>query len=410
MKICFVSTMFPKYKGDYYGSFVFNDARMLVKKGFEVHVVTQHNPHIPYEEIMDGIYVHRFKWVEPKEFKALIHFKGLKDKFRLITYLISLFFNLFIICRRYNLNLIHAHHAIPTGLIGVIIAKITRIPIFITTHGMDITTHGVEEGSLKNVANFEEHFFFKHLLSFSLINCDKILPVSNDLEKRIVSLGAKEKKITVLRNAADIDRFKPAQNIKIRNKYQIKKEDVLILYVGHLEDFKGLFELIHAFNNIKRENKSAKLMLIGEGSQKHKAIKEISLLSEKSVIFTGKIPPTDIHEYYQAADIFVLPSHTDAGGPPVVFIEAMACGLPVIGTNVGGIPEGIENGVNGFIVPPKNVDELAKKLEILVKNENLRKEFGSNSLKKINGNSMTLEKKAEKLIKLYKNQIKNHSE
>ena len=83
------------------------------------------------------------------------------------------------------------------------------------------------------------------------------------------------------------------------------------------------------------------------------------------------------------ADIFVLPSHTDAGGPPVVFIEAMACGLPVIGTDVGGIPEGIENGVNGFIIPPKNVDELTKKLHILIKNGNLRKEFGNNSLKKI---------------------------
>ena len=105
--------------------------------------------------------------------------------------------------------------------------------------------------------------------------------------------------------------------------------------------------------------------------------------------------------YYQSADIFVLPSYTDAGGPPLVFMEAMACGLPVIGTDVGGIPEGIENGVNGFIVPPGNVDELIKKLNILLKDENLRKKFGNNSLKKIHENSMTLEKKTEKLTNLY---------
>ena len=66
--------------------------KCLAKKGLEVHVVTQHNPGIPYKEIMEGVYVHRFKWLEPKEFKALIYFKGLIDNFRLITYLISLFF------------------------------------------------------------------------------------------------------------------------------------------------------------------------------------------------------------------------------------------------------------------------------------------------------------------------------
>ncbi len=92
MKICIVPTMFPKYKGDYYGSFVFDDAKELVKNGFEVHVVTQHNPGIPFQEVMDGIYVHRFKWLEPKEFKALVHFKGLKDNLGLITYIISFIF------------------------------------------------------------------------------------------------------------------------------------------------------------------------------------------------------------------------------------------------------------------------------------------------------------------------------
>jgi N-acetyl-alpha-D-glucosaminyl L-malate synthase BshA len=394
--------MFPKYIGDSYGPFVFEEAKFLAQKGIEVHVITQHNPGIPYEEIMDDVYVHRFRWLEPKEFKALIYFKGLKDNFRLITYLVSLFFSLFTICRRYDVDIIHAHHAMPTGLIGVIVAKIIRTPILITTHGMDITTHGIDNGPLKNVKNFEEHFFFKHLLSFSLNNCDRVIAVSNDLKKRIISLGVKDCKTTILRNAVDTNRFNPQPNKKIRNKHRIKNDDIVILYVGHLEEFKGLFELIYAFNNVKRENEKAKLILIGEGSQKNKSIKEVSTLGlEKSVIFAGKISPSDIHEYYQSADIFVLPSHTDAGGPPVVFIEAMACGLPVIGTDVGGIPEGIENGINGFIVPPKNVDELTKKLEILMDNEDLREKFGIKSLETVN-KEFNINKKIEKLIEVYR--------
>ena len=97
LKICIVTTMFPKYKGDYYGSFIFGDAKELVKKGFEVHVVTQHNYGIPYEEIIDGVNVHRFKWLEPEEFKALLHFKGLNDNFRLYLSYFTFFYLLWIV-------------------------------------------------------------------------------------------------------------------------------------------------------------------------------------------------------------------------------------------------------------------------------------------------------------------------
>lgn len=397
MKICFVPTMFPKYKGDYYGSFVFDDARMLVENGFEVHVVTQHNPGIPYQEIMDGIHVHRFKWLEPKEFKALVHFDGLTDYFRLLTYLISLFFNLLRIIRKYDIDIIHAHSVVPTGLIGTIVAKIVRKPIIITGHGMDIT-------------NFENSYFFKKLILFSLNNCNKTIAVSEDLAQKMKSLGIHQSNISVLRNGVDTTRFKPLKNKDLREKYKIKDKEILTLFVGYLDTFKGIFEMINTFNKIKKDNDAAKLMIVGTGPKKSELQNRVHDLGlEKSVIFTGNVEPENIQKYYQAADIFVLPSHVDSGGPPLVFMEAMACGLPVIGTNVGGIPEGIENGVNGFIVPPRNVDKLAKKLEILIKDENLRKEFGNNSLRKVNENSMTLEKKAGKLINLYRNQIKNHS-
>lgn len=393
MKICFVPTMFPKYKGDYYGSFVFNDAKTLVKRGLEVHVVTQHNPDIPYDEIMDGVHVHRFKWLEPKKFKALVHFNGLIDNFRLLTYLISLFFNLLRIVRKYDIDIIHAHSVIPTGLMGVIVAKIVRKPIIITSHGMDIT-------------NFENSSFFKKLIVFSLNKSNGSIAVSENLAEKMRSLGTNPNIITVLRNGVDTTRFTPLKNKDLRKSYKIKDEEILILFVGYLDSFKGIFEIVNAFNKIKKDNCFAKLMIVGTGPKKNELKNRVLDLGlEKSVILTGNVEPEKIHTYYQASDIFVLPSYTDSGGPPLVFIEAMACGLPVIGTDVGGIPEGIKNGINGFIVPSKNVDELAKKLEVLIKNEDLRKEFGINSLRKIRENSMTLEKKAKKVTNLYKNRL-----
>ena len=386
VKICIVPTMFPKYKGDYYGSFVFDEVKILVKKGFEVHVVTQHNSGIPYEEIIDGIYVHRFRWFEPKEFKALVHFKGFVDYLRLITYVISLFFYLIYVIQKFNLDIIHAHSVIPTGFVGVIVAKILRKPVLITAHGMDVT-------------NFENRPYFRRLLTFSLINCNKAIAVSRFLANKIKSFGTHQDNIIILRNAVNTKRFRPISNKSLFEHN--KTNNVLILFVGYLDVFKGIFELIAAFSEIKKDNKKIKLMIVGTGPKENEIrTKIVGLNLGKSVILTGEISPSEIHKYYQSADIFVLPSYTDAGGPPLVVIEAMACGLPVIGTNVGGIPEGIEDGINGFIIHPKNVDELSEKLEILVNNKELRQKFGIKALETVD-DEFNIEKKVEKLKVIY---------
>lgn len=181
MNICIVPTMFPKFKGDYYGSFVYDEAKELVNREYEIHVLTQHNTGIPYEEIMDGINVHRFRWLEPHKFRALVHFRGFKDYFRLFTYIVSLFLNLIRIIKKYNINLIHAHSAIPTGFIAIFVAKIIGIPLFITIHGMDVN-------------NYINHPLFKHLLSFTLGNSDMVFVVSDDLAEKVKNLGVDKKK------------------------------------------------------------------------------------------------------------------------------------------------------------------------------------------------------------------------
>ena len=265
MKLCIVPTMFPKYKGDYYGSFVYDEAQKLVEKGIEVHVLTQHNPGIPYEEVMDGIHVHRFKWFEPKEFRALVHFKGLKDNLRLVTYLISLFFTLIKIVKKYKIDIIHAHSVIPTGLVSVIVAVIMGCPSFITSHGMDIN-------------NFNVKSIYGHLISFSLNHCDKAIAVSGDLAKTMRSLGIPEDKIVILMNAVDTDRFKPYKNAKFRYNLGIKENEFLILFVGYLDTFKGIFELIDAFHEINKENKNVKLMMVGTGPKKDEFKKRVSQL------------------------------------------------------------------------------------------------------------------------------------
>lgn len=395
--------MFPKYKGDSYGPFVYEESKFLVRNGVDIHVVTQHNPGIAYEEEMDGAQIHRFKWWEPKEFKALIYFKGFKDNIRLITYLVSLFFNLIWIVRKYHIDILHAHHTIPTGLVSVVVGKLMGVPVVLTSHLMDITTHGTDEGPLGNIKDFESSFFFRKLLTFTLNNSDQIIAVSADLEKRIEHMDINPEKIMVLRNAVDLDRFKPNKNVNMRNKVGIRDNDIFILFIGHLEPFKGIFELLDGFYQINVQNKNTRLMIIGEGHQEtevRKIVNEYQI--NESVIFTGKISPEEIQNYYQMADIFVLPSYTE--GLPLVVVEAMACGLPIVASCVGGIPEVVENNENGFLISPRNVGELKTKLEQLIVNQDLREKFGSKSLEIVNEN-FNIDYKVKKMINLYENLI-----
>lgn len=385
--------MFPKYKGDYYGSFVYDEARKLVENGIEVHVLTQHNYGIPYEEIMDGIHVHRFKWLEPKEFRALVHFRGLKDNLRLVTYVISLFFTLIKIIRKYKIDIVHAHSVIPTGLVGVVVAKIMGCPSVITSHGMDIN-------------NFDVNSIHGHLISFSLNHCNKAIAVSGDLAETMKSLGITEDKILILKNAVDTERFNPSTNMELRHKYGIKENEILILFVGYLDTFKGIFELIDAFYEINKENKNTKLMMIGTGPKKEEFKKKVFQLGlEDYVTLIGVVPNIKIHIYYQMADIFVLPSYTE--GFPLAVLEAMACGIPVVASNVGGIHEIVKNGLNGFLVSPRKREELTEKLNFIVNNEDLRKKFVINSYEMINNSSMNMKSKIKILIRFYEMVVYN---
>lgn len=398
LKICIVTTMFPKYLGDSYGPFVFEEAKFLAKKGVEVHVITQYNTGAEYEEIIEGIHVHRFKWLNPKEFKALIYFNGVIDNFRLFTYLISLFFNLMWITRKYKIDLYHAHHTIPTGFVSVIVAKILRIPVFITAHLMDITTHGADAGPLENIKDFESNFIFRNLIRFSLNSSTKIVAVSQDLSDKIELMGI-NKDITVLRNAVDISRFKPSKNYDLRRQNKIEDNEILILFIGHLEPFKGIFELLDAFHVLVREHKNIKLMVIGEGHQEKEVKDKVSEYNlDDRVIFKGKVSPETIQYFYQMADIFTLPSYTE--GLPLVVIESMACGLPVVVSAVGGIPEVVRDGENGFLVQPKNSNQLTQKLKILVEDSDLRKKYGSNALETVD-DEFNIEKKVDELKSMY---------
>lgn len=223
--------------------------------------------------------------------------------------------------------------------------------------------------------NMERTFLKKTLSAISFNNLDNIIVVSNyqkDIINDIFSYKY-DSKIKVVHIGRDEKLFK-------NEVYRSEKENNIInlLTVARLQKLKGHEDLIKAMKILCNRYKNIKLIIAGEGEEKEnieEQIKEYKL--EKYIEMTGFVNPMD---YYGKSDIFILPSYSEAF--PLVNLEAMASGLPIIATNVGGIPEAIESNKQGYLIEPGNVKELADKISILIESRELRNEFGMNSRKK----------------------------
>lgn len=148
-----------------------------------------------------------------------------------------------------------------------------------------------------------------------------------------------------------------------------------ILFVGRLDEGKGLVDLLSAHDKLNARGLETELLIVGEGVLRDK-LEDIArnMGTRESLTFTGAIPHNQIHQYYAAADVFCLPSYHE--GFPVVNMEAMATGLPIVSTNIAAVREQITDNVEGLLFEPGNVDTLADHLEKVLKNQELRLELG----------------------------------
>jgi glycosyltransferase involved in cell wall biosynthesis len=178
--------------------------------------------------------------------------------------------------------------------------------------------------------------------------------------------------------------------------------------VGRLIDWKGVKYLVEAMKVVAEKLPKTKLLIIGTGPEKiniQNLIQELAL--NNNIILLGEIKNTEIKNYYSIADIFIIPSivvngHTEGLG--VVTIEAMACGTPAIGTNVGGIPDVIKDGYNGFLVPPKSSDALATKIIEILSNQELQEFFTKNGIRTVK-EKFSWVTVSDKFVNLFKSNI-----
>jgi len=278
-------------------------------------------------------------------------------------------------------DIVHSHYATSYGMLGAL-SKFH--PFIISVWGSDVFDFP------------KKSIIHKQILKYNLKKADKILSTSHVMAKE-TSLYT-NKKIEVTPFGIDLEQFKPMSVNSI-----FKENDIVIGTIKALETEYGIEYLIKAFKIVfdNEDKLSLKLLIVGGGSQEKKLKKLVSDLDlDDNTIFTGKVPYNEMPKYHNMIDIPVFVSNSESFG--VAVIEAGACEKPVIVSNVGGLPEVVEDNITGIIVPPKNEKETAIAIEKLIFDKSLNSKMGKAG-RKIVSEKFNWNNNVNQMINIYKN-------
>ena len=365
--ILITTTTFPRWKDDKeIPDFIYELCKNLTKKNKIIVLAPGHFQSKNYEEF-DNLKIYRFTYFYPRRLEKLCHGFGilfnLKNSFlakiQVLPFFISQLYNINRLIKKEKIDLIYANWIIPQGFIATFIRRSCNIPLVTYSHGSDVFP-------LKNK-------FFKFIQKYTLKNSEVV--IINRFPEfygkiKVIPLGINIKKYT--------KKYSKREKNEIVEKYGLKNSRVL-LFVGRLNELKGVQYLIRALLDINNKFKNVKLLVIGQGPYKtslEEIVKELNL--QNHVIFIGALPKKDIGVYYNLADIFVLPSLSEGLG--IVLLESILSGTPVIGTNVGGVPDIIKNNETGLLVEPENSIQISEAINKLLNDRILRDKLTENAL------------------------------
>ncbi|MCD4670529.1 MAG: glycosyltransferase family 4 protein [Actinomycetia bacterium] len=306
------------------------------------------------------------------------------DKINLkrIISLFILFFYLFFYLKRIKPDIVHSHSP-DLGFILSFHCKLYGIPIINTCHG--ITFNDIHYSFIKRKL---EEFFIKYS------NFNKITIINKSSLKDFRKLTIKD--VCYLPNGIDLELFQ-------KERHNINRKTIF-LFVGRIEEEKGLNYLIHAVNKLRKKEKGFEVLLVGKGvDQKYFQELVISLKLNNYIKFLGEKNINEVIDYYYKSDVLILPSLHESF--PVTVLEAWAAKLPVIISNVGGVSIICDNKENAIMVPPGDSEIISEAMIALIKNPELRRELGENGRKLVEKN-YGWDKIVKEIESIYKEIIK----
>jgi glycosyltransferase involved in cell wall biosynthesis len=246
------------------------------------------------------------------------------------------------IVKEFQPDLIHAYFAYPQGLAACKIARRHRLPYVVTGRGDDILLYP------------KRNHYLNRTISTVLRNCNGYIGVSQHIVQAAVALGCPSEKTLFRPNGIPTDVFFWNQEEeKSRNTQQI-------LFAGSLIERKNVLTLARAFNLLAKNNAATELMVAGDGCLRNEMDEILSKGSPGRFRFIGQLAPRELSKFMRESSVFVLPSFIE--GWPNVVMEAMACGTPVVASNVCGMPEQIIDDRYGYLVNPNSVEDIADKM------------------------------------------------
>jgi len=290
-----------------------------------------------------------------------------KHRFKYLNPVTNLF-DAYSFFKKSRCALIHTH-GYRADVLGILIAKLISLPVVSTCHGF--------------ISIDSNRSFYNRLDRFILRFFSGIMAVSEGIKEDLLRSGVKESLIEVLPNAIDTG----GEPAKVYRRHfgdlpgQIREGDFVLGFVGRLSEEKGVKYLIEAMALIKHEGLPVKLLVIGEGPEEESLLELVERLNiGDDVFFVGF--QNEMEKWYPEIDVFVLPSLTE--GTPMSLLEAMAAGVPVVASDVGGVPDIIQTSVNGMLVKPEKPEELKGAIVSLFKDAALREriaEWGLQTLR-----------------------------
>lgn len=343
MKIAIVC--YPTYGGS--GVVATELGLALAKIGHEIHFITYSQP-VRLALLNPNVHYHE---VNVPEY-PLFHYQ---------PYELALSSKLVDMVKLYKIELLHVHYAIPHAYAGYMAKQMLKaqgihLPMITTLHGTDITLVG-------------NHPYYKPAVSFSINQSDAVTSVSNALKMDTYAFFDVQKDIEVIPNFIETEK-EYNQDVPCSRSLLAKPHERIITHISNFRKVKRIPDVVKIFNEIQK-SMPAKLMMVGEGPEKEKAeflCEELGI--HDKVIFFGN--SQEIDKILCFSDLFLLPSQTESFG--LAALEAMACGVPVVSTDTGGLPEVNLHGFSGFLGEVGNIQKMANyALEILKEDAELNK-------------------------------------
>ena len=381
--ILFLTNAYPDFETSYRGIFVKKMATLLKGDGYRISVVT---PKIykgsHYFEEQEGIKVYRFPFFARD--KLLIEHKKIPYLRMAFYYLTGFFLTIYAMFRN-KCNIIHAHWAIPTGLIGVWVGRLLRKHILITIHGSDLRMALEKFGFLRKI-------FLYVCKNATHLNC-----VSNVQKKDLEQMGITSEKISVIPMGVDEAFLETGKDRKI----ELNHRPFTILSNRNLLPLYNVSLLVRAIPYVLKEEPKTKFIIAGDGSEKGNLEKEVEQLNvSSSVQFLGRVPHQEMPNLLGQSDIYVSTSPHD--GTSVSLLEALASGAFPVVTDIPSNREWIADGDNGFLVPKENENYLAKKIVEAIRDHRLFGEAHEKNRKIVEQRAYWREN-IKKIVEFYQN-------